>query len=49
MFYLSKLMFFLKLQEPDDPDAPDEHESSPPEDAPLYPHSPGSQYQQVRA
>lgn len=39
----------FKLQEPDDPDAPDEHESSPPEDAPLYPHSPGSQYQQVKA
>ncbi|XP_077891537.1 ubiquitin carboxyl-terminal hydrolase 9X-like isoform X7 [Ictidomys tridecemlineatus] len=34
------------LQEPDDQDAPDEHESSPPEDATLYPHSPGSQYQQ---
>ncbi|ELK07136.1 Putative ubiquitin carboxyl-terminal hydrolase FAF-X [Pteropus alecto] len=34
------------LQEPDDQDAPDEHESPPPEDAPLYPHSPGSQYQQ---
>uniref|UniRef100_A0A6I8RWE9 ubiquitinyl hydrolase 1 n=1 Tax=Xenopus tropicalis TaxID=8364 RepID=A0A6I8RWE9_XENTR len=32
--------------EPDDQDAPEEHESSPPEDAPLYPHSPGSQYQQ---
>lgn len=26
--------------------APDEHESSPPEDAPLYPHSSGSHYQQ---
>ncbi|XP_039770608.1 probable ubiquitin carboxyl-terminal hydrolase FAF-X isoform X4 [Ornithorhynchus anatinus] len=34
------------LTEPDDQEAPDEHESSPPEDAPLYPHSPGSQYQQ---
>ncbi|XP_049729318.1 probable ubiquitin carboxyl-terminal hydrolase FAF-X isoform X6 [Loxodonta africana] len=33
-------------KEPDDQDAPDEHESPPPEDAPLYPHSPGSQYQQ---
>ncbi|XP_073422132.1 ubiquitin carboxyl-terminal hydrolase 9X isoform X1 [Dendrobates tinctorius] len=34
------------IVEPDDQDAPEEHESSPPEDAPLYPHSPGSQYQQ---
>ncbi|XP_077845910.1 ubiquitin carboxyl-terminal hydrolase 9Y isoform X6 [Macaca mulatta] len=34
------------LQEPDDQDAPDEHEPSPSEDAPLYPHSPGCQYQQ---
>ncbi|DAA12546.1 TPA: Y-linked ubiquitin-specific protease 9-like, partial [Bos taurus] len=32
--------------EPDDQEAPDEHESSPPEDAPLYPHSSGSHYQQ---
>uniref|UniRef100_A0A5F9C6U0 ubiquitinyl hydrolase 1 n=1 Tax=Oryctolagus cuniculus TaxID=9986 RepID=A0A5F9C6U0_RABIT len=36
-----------EIKEPDDQDAPDEHESPPPEDAPLYPHSPGSQYQQV--
>ncbi|XP_036316314.1 probable ubiquitin carboxyl-terminal hydrolase FAF-X isoform X8 [Pipistrellus kuhlii] len=35
-----------ETKEPDDQDAPDEHESPPPEDAPLYPHSPGSQYQQ---
>ncbi|XP_036161851.1 probable ubiquitin carboxyl-terminal hydrolase FAF-X isoform X8 [Myotis myotis] len=35
-----------EAKEPDDQDAPDEHESPPPEDAPLYPHSPGSQYQQ---
>ncbi|XP_063559476.1 ubiquitin carboxyl-terminal hydrolase 9Y isoform X2 [Gorilla gorilla gorilla] len=33
-------------EEPDDQDAPDEHEHSPSEDAPLYPHSPASQYQQ---
>uniref|UniRef100_A0A8C5P965 ubiquitinyl hydrolase 1 n=1 Tax=Leptobrachium leishanense TaxID=445787 RepID=A0A8C5P965_9ANUR len=36
----------IERHEPDDQDAPEEHESSPPEDAPLYPHSPGSQYQQ---
>uniref|UniRef100_A0A4W3IWM1 ubiquitinyl hydrolase 1 n=1 Tax=Callorhinchus milii TaxID=7868 RepID=A0A4W3IWM1_CALMI len=33
-------------QEPDEQEAPDDHDSSPPEDAPLYPHSPSSQYQQ---
>ncbi|KAG9348967.1 hypothetical protein JZ751_029284 [Albula glossodonta] len=32
--------------EPDDQEAPDEHDSSPPEDTTLYPHSPGTQYQQ---
>ncbi|XP_067231011.1 ubiquitin carboxyl-terminal hydrolase 9X-like isoform X4 [Chanodichthys erythropterus] len=32
--------------EPDDQEAPDEHDSSPPEDTALYPHSPGTQYQQ---
>ncbi|MGH0127356.1 UNVERIFIED_CONTAM: hypothetical protein FKN15_039386 [Acipenser sinensis] len=36
----------IKCMEPDDQDAPDDHDSSPPEDAPLYPHSPGSQFQQ---
>lgn len=35
------------VQEPDDQEAPDEHDSSPPEDTALYPHSPGTQYQQV--
>uniref|UniRef100_A0A4X1TVK3 USP domain-containing protein n=1 Tax=Sus scrofa TaxID=9823 RepID=A0A4X1TVK3_PIG len=34
------------LQEPDDQEAAEEHESSPPEDTPLYPHSSGSHYQQ---
>ncbi|KAJ7403014.1 hypothetical protein BTVI_81298 [Pitangus sulphuratus] len=43
---LAKACELCPEEEPDDPDAPDEHESSPPEDAPLYPHSPGSQYQQ---
>uniref|UniRef100_A0A673JPZ7 ubiquitinyl hydrolase 1 n=1 Tax=Sinocyclocheilus rhinocerous TaxID=307959 RepID=A0A673JPZ7_9TELE len=36
----------LFVQEPDDQEAPDEHDSSPPEDTALYPHSPGTQYQQ---
>uniref|UniRef100_A0A803YSR4 ubiquitinyl hydrolase 1 n=1 Tax=Meleagris gallopavo TaxID=9103 RepID=A0A803YSR4_MELGA len=39
---LAKACELCPEEEPDDPDAPDEHESSPPEDAPLYPHSPGS-------
>uniref|UniRef100_A0A452GKF3 ubiquitinyl hydrolase 1 n=1 Tax=Gopherus agassizii TaxID=38772 RepID=A0A452GKF3_9SAUR len=43
---LAKACELCPEEEPDDPDAPDEHESSPPEDAPLYPHSPSSQYQQ---
>lgn len=43
---LAKACELCPEEEPDDQDAPDEHESSPPEDAPLYPHSPGSQYQQ---
>ncbi len=37
----------LFVQEPDDPEAPDEHDSSPPEDTALYPHPPATQYQQV--
>uniref|UniRef100_A0AAY4DN86 ubiquitinyl hydrolase 1 n=1 Tax=Denticeps clupeoides TaxID=299321 RepID=A0AAY4DN86_9TELE len=32
--------------EPDDQEAPDDHDSSPPEDTALYPHSPGTQYPQ---
>ncbi|XP_030889356.1 probable ubiquitin carboxyl-terminal hydrolase FAF-X [Leptonychotes weddellii] len=43
---LAKACELCPEEEPDDQDAPDEHESPPPEDAPLYPHSPGSQYQQ---
>ncbi|XP_077891538.1 ubiquitin carboxyl-terminal hydrolase 9X-like isoform X8 [Ictidomys tridecemlineatus] len=43
---LTKACELCPEEEPDDQDAPDEHESSPPEDATLYPHSPGSQYQQ---
>lgn len=43
---LAKACELCPEEEPDDQDAPDEHESPPPEDAPLYPHSPGPQYQQ---
>ncbi|KAM4798316.1 ubiquitin carboxyl-terminal hydrolase 9X-like isoform X3 [Urocitellus parryii] len=43
---LTKACELCPEEEPDDQDAPDEHESSPPKDAALYPHSPGSQYQQ---
>ncbi|XP_053562456.1 probable ubiquitin carboxyl-terminal hydrolase FAF-X [Bombina bombina] len=43
---LAKACELCPEEEPDDQEAPEEHESSPPEDAPLYPHSPGSQYQQ---
>ncbi|KAM9576324.1 ubiquitin carboxyl-terminal hydrolase 9X-like isoform 3-T3 [Trichechus inunguis] len=43
---LAKACELCPEEEPDDQDAPGEHESSPPEDAPLYPHSPVSQYQQ---
>ncbi|XP_060785791.1 probable ubiquitin carboxyl-terminal hydrolase FAF-X isoform X3 [Neoarius graeffei] len=32
--------------EPDEQEAPDDQDSSPPEDTSLYPHSPGTQYQQ---
>uniref|UniRef100_A0A8C0XF89 ubiquitinyl hydrolase 1 n=1 Tax=Castor canadensis TaxID=51338 RepID=A0A8C0XF89_CASCN len=46
---LAKACELCPEEEPDDQDAPDEHESPPPEDAPLYPHSPGSQYQQVKS
>ncbi|XP_039724617.1 probable ubiquitin carboxyl-terminal hydrolase FAF-X isoform X5 [Pteropus medius] len=43
---LSKACELCPEEEPDDQDATDEHESSPPEDAPLYAHSSGSHYQQ---
>ncbi|XP_078265313.1 ubiquitin carboxyl-terminal hydrolase 9X isoform X4 [Rhinoraja longicauda] len=43
---LAKACELCPEEEPDDQDAPDDHDSSPPEDAPLYPHSPNSQYQQ---
>ncbi|KAG8450507.1 hypothetical protein GDO86_002966 [Hymenochirus boettgeri] len=43
---LAKACELCPEEEPDDQEAPEEHESSPPEDAPLYPHSPGTQYQQ---
>ncbi|KAL4844512.1 hypothetical protein H8958_013778, partial [Nasalis larvatus] len=43
---LGKACELCPEEEPDDQDAPDEHEPSPSEDAPLYPHSPGCQYQQ---
>ncbi|XP_077003331.1 ubiquitin carboxyl-terminal hydrolase 9X-like isoform X2 [Tamandua tetradactyla] len=43
---LAKACELCPEEEPNDQDAPDEHESSAPEDASLYPHSPGSQCQQ---
>uniref|UniRef100_A0A0D9S0E2 ubiquitinyl hydrolase 1 n=1 Tax=Chlorocebus sabaeus TaxID=60711 RepID=A0A0D9S0E2_CHLSB len=43
---LAKACELCPEEEPDDQDAPDEHEPSPSEDAPLYPHSPGCQYEQ---
>ncbi|XP_052519968.1 probable ubiquitin carboxyl-terminal hydrolase FAF-X [Budorcas taxicolor] len=43
---LAKACELCPEEEPDDQEAPDEHESSPQEDAPLYPHSSGSHYQQ---
>ncbi|XP_017336947.1 probable ubiquitin carboxyl-terminal hydrolase FAF-X isoform X3 [Ictalurus punctatus] len=44
---LAKACELCPEEEPDDQEAPDDHESSPPEDTALYPHSPGTQYQQV--
>uniref|UniRef100_A0A671PX33 ubiquitinyl hydrolase 1 n=1 Tax=Sinocyclocheilus anshuiensis TaxID=1608454 RepID=A0A671PX33_9TELE len=44
---LAKACELCPEEEPDDQEAPDEHDSSPPEDTALYPHSPGTQYQQV--
>uniref|UniRef100_A0A671PVR9 ubiquitinyl hydrolase 1 n=1 Tax=Sinocyclocheilus anshuiensis TaxID=1608454 RepID=A0A671PVR9_9TELE len=43
---LAKACELCPEEEPDDQEAPDEHDSSPPEDTALYPHSPGTQYQQ---
>ncbi|XP_060775080.1 probable ubiquitin carboxyl-terminal hydrolase FAF-X isoform X3 [Neoarius graeffei] len=43
---LAKACELCPEEEPDDQEAPDDHESSPPEDTALYPHSPGVQYQQ---
>ncbi|XP_053493585.1 probable ubiquitin carboxyl-terminal hydrolase FAF-X isoform X4 [Ictalurus furcatus] len=43
---LAKACELCPEEEPDDQEAPDDHESSPPEDTALYPHSPGAQYQQ---
>jgi len=43
---LAKACELCPEEEPDDQDAPDEHESSLPEDTPLYPHSSGSHCQQ---
>uniref|UniRef100_A0A671PYM1 ubiquitinyl hydrolase 1 n=1 Tax=Sinocyclocheilus anshuiensis TaxID=1608454 RepID=A0A671PYM1_9TELE len=44
---LAKACELCPEEEPDDQEAPDEHDSSPPEDTALYPHSPGTQYQQI--
>ncbi|XP_039510750.1 probable ubiquitin carboxyl-terminal hydrolase FAF-X isoform X2 [Pimephales promelas] len=46
---LAKACELCPEEEPDDQEAPDEHDSTPPEDTALYPHSPAtpSQYQQV--
>uniref|UniRef100_A0AAR2LFU1 ubiquitinyl hydrolase 1 n=1 Tax=Pygocentrus nattereri TaxID=42514 RepID=A0AAR2LFU1_PYGNA len=43
---LAKACELCPEEEPDDQEAPDDQESSPPEDTSLYPHSPGTQYQQ---
>ncbi|KAG2456362.1 USP9X hydrolase, partial [Polypterus senegalus] len=44
---LAKACELCPEEEPDDQEAPDDHDSSPPEDASLYPHSPSTQYQQT--
>ncbi|XP_075395925.1 ubiquitin carboxyl-terminal hydrolase 9X-like isoform X2 [Tenrec ecaudatus] len=46
MMTLAKACELCPEEEPGDQDAPDEHESSPPEDIPLSPHLAGSQYQE---
>ncbi|XP_073726699.1 ubiquitin carboxyl-terminal hydrolase 9X-like isoform X2 [Misgurnus anguillicaudatus] len=43
---LSKACELCPEEEPDDQETPDDHDSSPPEDTTLYPHSAGTQYQQ---
>ncbi|KAK1797550.1 hypothetical protein P4O66_000844 [Electrophorus voltai] len=43
---LAKACELCPEEEPDDQEAPDDQDSSPPEDTSLYPHSPGTQYQQ---
>lgn len=44
---LTKACELCPEEEPEDQEAPDEHDSSPPEDTALYPHPPGPQYQQA--
>lgn len=48
LHFFSIVKLFIFVQEPDDQEAPDDHDASPPEDTTLYPHSPGTQYQQVK-
>ncbi|XP_026874273.2 probable ubiquitin carboxyl-terminal hydrolase FAF-X isoform X1 [Electrophorus electricus] len=43
---LAKACELCPEEEPDDQEAPDDHDSSPPEDTALYPHPAGTQYQQ---
>ncbi|XP_067314752.1 ubiquitin carboxyl-terminal hydrolase 9X-like isoform X2 [Pseudorasbora parva] len=43
---LAKACELCPEEEPDDQEAPDEQDSTPPEDTALYPPAPGSQYQQ---
>ncbi|KAK3569355.1 hypothetical protein QTP86_026791 [Hemibagrus guttatus] len=43
---LSKACELCPEEEQDEQEAPDDQDSSPPEDTSLYPHSPGTQYQQ---
>ncbi|XP_042614954.1 probable ubiquitin carboxyl-terminal hydrolase FAF-X isoform X2 [Cyprinus carpio] len=43
---LAKACELCPEEEPDDQEAPDEHDSSPPEDTALYPHPPATQFQQ---
>ncbi|XP_076872060.1 LOW QUALITY PROTEIN: ubiquitin carboxyl-terminal hydrolase 9X-like [Brachyhypopomus gauderio] len=43
---LAKACELCPEEEPDDQEAPDDHDSSPPEDTALYPHPTGTQYQQ---
>ncbi|XP_058260184.1 probable ubiquitin carboxyl-terminal hydrolase FAF-X isoform X2 [Hemibagrus wyckioides] len=43
---LAKACELCPEEEPDEQEAPDDHESSPPEDTALYSHSPGAQYPQ---